>query len=125
MKIGDLVGGNRWPASGNHPDCWGQPWGGIVLEQTDPRAWAGSIAFPVSCPNPDAVKAHVEHLKANSLMDTVPVLWDFGENGTKIFWHKPEHLKPYAEDYMDWIAARDKARQLLKVIRAIAQGVAA
>lgn len=48
MKPGTQVGAERWPYDHAHPDCWQRPLAGEVLEVTDPRAWANTIAFPVA-----------------------------------------------------------------------------
>ena len=64
VKVGDRVGAGRWPYSHAHPDCWGKPWAGVVLSETDPRAWANTLAFPVSSPDPAAVKEHVAECKS-------------------------------------------------------------
>jgi hypothetical protein len=63
---------------------------GTVLAKDDPRAWAGTLAFPESDPDPAAVKAHVE--KCERRREDVcgvpgpsaqqPVKWDFG----RIYW---------------------------------------
>lgn len=115
MKIGSKVGAHRWPYNAAHPDCWGRPWSGVVLEVTDPRAWAGSIAFP-SKPTRAQVAAHVAHCEANGsdFSDRAPVLWDFGPNGSSVHWEKvdgTEHaIRPYAEDLEAWSAARWEAK---------------
>ena len=49
---------------------------GTVLAQDDPLAWAGSLAFPSSSPDPDAVKRHVTKCREQNLLnDKQPVLW--------------------------------------------------
>lgn len=56
---------------------------GIVLANDDPRAWAGTLAFPEANPEPAAVREHV--LKVASLLDHKrPVLWAF-EN-PRVYW---------------------------------------
>ena len=56
---------------------------GEILSIRDPRAWAGSLAFPVEFPDPEKVDAWVkECLTQGYLRDRVPVLWSFG----KIYW---------------------------------------
>jgi hypothetical protein len=57
---------------------------GIVIADDDPRAWAGSIAFPSPTPSQAEVTAHVAHCKQNGWgsWHEHPVLWDFG----KIYW---------------------------------------
>lgn len=53
---------------------------GTVLAPDDPRAWAGSLAFPGPEPAPDKVRAHVRRCRAAGQLedDRAPVLWDFG-----------------------------------------------
>ena len=117
-EVGSKVGAMRWPGYGGHPDGWGRPWSGIVLARTDPRAWAGSIAFGDK-PSPAEVWSHViKHW--DLLRDEVPVLWFFqdayGKPYEKIFWSKfngkPHAARPYAEDLQAWMLARANARGL-------------
>lgn len=61
---------------------------GTVLAADDPRAWAGSIAFPAPNPDPAAVAAHARRYPAEP--GRHPVLWDFGN----IYWDR--HLSPVA-----------------------------
>jgi len=61
---------------------------GTVLAQSDVRAWAGTICFPTSQPDPAAVAAHVERLRGEGLMQHTPVLWDFGQ----IYWEPTAKL---------------------------------
>jgi len=57
---------------------------GTVLSKCDPRAWAGTLAFPEADPDPSKVKAHVRKHVA-LLNDKHPVLWDtFSE--PKVYW---------------------------------------
>lgn len=115
MKPGTKVGAKRWPYSAAHPGCWGRPWAGLVLELTDPRAWAGTLAFPRGTPSRAEVKAHVAACEARGLTfgDRIPVLWDFGSSGLKCHWEKcdgTDHaIRPYAEDLADWFKARGDA----------------
>jgi hypothetical protein len=57
---------------------------GVVIAMNDPRAWAGSIAFPTATPNQTEVSAHVKRCqdRGDLLSDYQPVLWDFG----KVYW---------------------------------------
>lgn len=59
---------------------------GTVLAKDDPRAWAGSLAFPEASPDPQAVRAHVARCESRGdLSDaTQPVAWDFG----RIYWDR-------------------------------------
>src|SRR5437879_918343 len=69
----------RWPYDGSHPDYWQPPLKGVVLDQTDPRAWQGTLAFPCrdgALPDADKVKAHVQRCHGEGLLnDKVPVLY--------------------------------------------------
>lgn len=57
---------------------------GTVLAKDDPRAWAGSLAFPEASPDASAVAAHVARCEARGYLSDAkqPVLWDFG----KLYW---------------------------------------
>lgn len=73
-----------------------QPWlhrdhRGTVIARDDPRAWAGTIAFPgPGAPTQKAVREHLAKLDAMgvSVMDKIPVAWDFG----KVYWESAEAL---------------------------------
>ena len=108
-QVGDLVGAQRWPNRGNHPDCWGLPWKGLVLDPRDPRAWANTIAFPVAEPDPVAVRRHVDACVLQGYPPSIPVLWDFGAAGLTTYWSAAEHLRPFDEDYQAWLVARANA----------------
>jgi hypothetical protein len=57
---------------------------GTVLARDDPRAWAGTLAFPEEKPDPEAVQAHVKR-HTPRLNDKHPVLWDtFSE--PRVYW---------------------------------------
>jgi hypothetical protein len=84
----------------------------LTLAVDDPLAWAGTLAFPYSPPEPSAVTAHVDKLQADGLLLTEqPVLWDFGPSGLKVYWEQIGTLRPYAEDVKAWEAARQKQRK--------------
>ena len=107
--IGKTVGAGRWPYAASHPDGWGDPWTGVVLAQDDPRAWAGTIAFPEASPDPEAVSRHVNRLREEGLLqDRVPVLWSFG----KVHWERPEVLVSADADRHNWEMARAEAYRL-------------
>jgi hypothetical protein len=57
---------------------------GVVIAMDDPRAWAGSIAFPTATPNQTEVTAHVKRCQERGDLrgDYQPVMWDFG----KVYW---------------------------------------
>lgn len=121
LQPGAVVGARRWPAAANHPDCWQSPWKGVLLATDDPRAWAGTIAFPVGSPSREAVRAHLDFCAAafGTPIRTVPVLWDFGAEGLAVRWEQPENLRPYAADYLDWLACRDALRKSIAHIGAV------
>jgi hypothetical protein len=94
----------RWPLSAAHPDCWGLPWKGTVLAPDDPRAWAGTLAFPRGEPEPEAVRAHLARHPGLAVR-SVPVLWEFGQ----VDWERREALRPYLQDVAAWEAERRAA----------------
>jgi hypothetical protein len=104
LPIGSIVGAGRWPQCGAGADRHAPPWQGTLLAQNDPRAWQGSLAFGFrnGLPDPGAVNDHVAWCKAQGLMSTMPVLWDFGVHGHQVHWERPAALRPYAEDLAAW-----------------------
>lgn len=109
MKPGDVVGARCWPAFGNHPDCWQKPRQGVVLDIEDPRAWSETLAFPEKAPQAEAVRRHVAWCRANipGAFQSVPVLWDYGHSMSAC-WCRTDSLRPYADDYLDWLTTRDR-----------------
>lgn len=106
IKVGDVVGAERWPYSAAHPDCWQQPWSGMVLAVNDPRAWTNTLRF-LGTPPQEAVDAHVARCQSQGLLQNdVPVLWDFGPHGTKVWWEPITSLRPYDQDAEAWRLAR-------------------
>ncbi|GMU20589.1 MAG: hypothetical protein AMXMBFR13_06860 [Phycisphaerae bacterium] len=109
IKIGDVVGAERWPYSAAHPDCWQQPLSGVVLAVNDVRAWANTLRFR-GTPTQEAVDKHLANLRAKGeLLRHIPVLWDFGAHGSKVWWEPADRLRPYDKDVEAWRAARAKA----------------
>jgi len=101
----------RWPQDGCHPDCWHPPLKGVVLEQSDPRAWNGSLAFPCrdgALPDAEMVKIHVQHCHDEGLLnDKVPVLYESVDaSGPFLQWDSFDQLLPYAEMLAEWETAR-------------------
>ena len=121
----------RWPQNGCHPDCWQPPLKGVVLEQIDPRAWKGSLAFPCrdgALPDADMVKAHVVWCHGEGLLnDKVPVLYEgVDAEGPFVQWDDIDTLLPYAEMVAEWETARtgklnaivQQRREQIKELRA-------
>lgn len=85
IKPGDTViasYGRRNPATGIEAK-------GVVLDECDPAAWAGSVAFPEHSPRRADVEKHVAWCHANGLKDSrVAVRWSFG----KVYWEDPKNL---------------------------------
>ena len=107
---GAVVGAHRWPWASAHPDAWGRPWSGVVRAVDDPRAWAGTLAFPVGAPDPEAVRAHVLWCRSAGLLaDVVPVLWDFEAAGRRVYFETASRLRPFADDVAEWESAREAA----------------
>lgn len=107
----------RWPYDGCHPDGWKLPLKGVVLDQTDPRAWKGSLAFPCrdgEMPDADKVTAHVEWCHGEGLLnDKVPVLYQ-GVDGQFVQWDDINSLLPYAEMVAEWEKARAEKLQTIE-----------
>lgn len=74
------------------------------------------MAFPSQAPSKEAVKAHVAKCRASipgAFEQSVPVLWDFGPYGRVLHWERRENLRPYADDYLDWLSARERESRRL------------
>jgi hypothetical protein len=99
-RPGTLVGASRWPNAHAHPDAWGRPWRGEVLDVTDPRAWAFTLAFPNRTPGRGEVLSHL--LRVGFASEAVPVAWEFG----RVYWERAGSLRPYEEDEAAWAGAR-------------------
>lgn len=105
----------RWPYDGCHPDCWQPPLKGVVLDQTDPRAWKGTLAFPCrdgALPDADKVTAHVHRCHGEGLLnDKVPVLYQGVDAGEPfIQWDDLDKLLPYADMRAEWEQTRAEKR---------------
>ena len=109
----------HWPYDGSHPDCWLPPLKGVVLDQTDPRAWKGSLAFPCrdgALPDADKVKAHVEWCLGEGLLkDKVPVLYQgVDASGPFLQWDDLDSLLPYTDMLAEWEKARAEKRNVIE-----------
>lgn len=107
--VGKRVGAGRWPYSAAHPDCWQKPHEGLVLALDDPRAWAGTTAFPMQKPDAAEVAAHVAWCQEQNLLATeLPVLWDF-PSGQMVRWESITSLVSPEDDFAAWQKAREAA----------------
>lgn len=89
----------------------------------DPRAWVQTIAFPVESPDADAVKAHVARCRLQGLLsDRVPVLWDFGAQGTRCYFETADRVVPYAQDVESWRSALAERRATSAGLRLVKIG---
>jgi hypothetical protein len=109
----------RWPFDGCQPDCWQPPLKGVVLDQTDPRAWKGTLAFPCrdgALPDADKVKIHVEWCLGQGLLkDKVPVQYEGVDAlGPFIQWDDINALLPYVEMLAEWEKARAEKLQAIE-----------
>lgn len=116
MEVGSRY---RWPFDGCHPDCWQPPLKGVVLEQTDPRAWEGTLAFPCrdgALPHADKVKAHVQRCHDEGLLrDKMPVLYQgVDASGPFIQWDSIDALLPYGDMLAEWEKARAEKRDAIE-----------
>jgi len=109
----------RWPYDGCHPDCWQPPLKGVVLNQTDPRAWKGTLAFPCrdgALPDSEEVKAHVLRCHGEGLLnDKVPVLYQgVDATGPFVQWDDLDSLLPYADIMSEWEKVKAKKRTAIE-----------
>lgn len=109
---GDHVGARRWPRSTEHPDNWGTPYRGVVLDRADPTAWAHSLAFPIANPTPTQVAQWLRRVDGELDSTRVPVRWDF-DGTTAVHWERASALVPFATDITHWECARLAARSRL------------
>lgn len=117
MNVGTRVGAERWPYSAAHPDCWGQPWAGVVLAKDDPRAWADTLAFR-GTPTVEQVREHLA--RVGGIPSFVPVLWEFGPDGSRCYWEPVASLRTYAEDVAEWKAAKTAAKAQTRGLKLVA-----
>ena len=111
LQVGDKVGAGRFPLNG-------KPWSGILLSVCDPRAWKGTLAFPVPdsedsdwLPDVQKIREHVVRCATRGdNISGLPVLWDFGAY-KRVWWERPESLVPYEEEYREW---KEKHNELLE-----------
>lgn len=108
MKPGTWVGAERWPNRASHPNFWGKPHAGQVLDVFDCRAWANSLDFPVDNPPiPEVVALVSKYQREERLVDRVPVLWTF-DGQKRVLWERLSSLRPYAEDVARWRATMNQ-----------------
>jgi hypothetical protein len=120
LTPGTLVGARRWPYSHAHPDCWQEPYTGILLALDDPRGWSFTLFSPGGEPPPEELEHHVRSCLAEGpLADVVPVLWDFREHGRRVHWEPLSMVMPAEVDRASWQRARERQwRQLARQRRA-------
>jgi len=100
----------RWAYDSAHPDCWREPWNGILLAPNDPRAWQNTVRFPGRLPEQAEVDKHLADLQARNIPLTgVPVLWDFGDE-QRVGWETADKVVPYQQCLLHWRVARATKR---------------
>lgn len=106
-RVGEWVGAGLWANRESHPDNWGRPFTGQVLDCADYRAWANTFDFPEACPDLGKVMSLVLRRKAEGLLnDKVPVEWHFDGRMRVIRWQRIEILRSSKEDLALWKALR-------------------
>ena len=113
MKPGTEVSTDyRCPMDSAHPDCWKEPWKGIVLANNDPRAWAGTVAMAYDDnPSQERVDAHLADLAEREIEQTsIAVLYDFDGNPA-VHWEPADKVKPYADVLREWHCRRQQEYQ--------------
>jgi hypothetical protein len=105
-RVGTWVGAKRWPNRMSHPDNWGKPIGGQVIDFTDPRAWANTPQFPADNPHAGDVMGVALKAKSEGHLDNViPVYWDFGSH-RRVCWERINEVHTFEEDIALWKAAK-------------------
>lgn len=105
LPLGTVVGAHRWPYSSAHPDCWQAPCKGVVIALNDRRIWKGNASLKTQ----EDIDRHVVWCHSHRLFaHDVAVLWEFGEEQTVYISSTlgSHRVRPYAEDYLEWQAAR-------------------
>lgn len=117
FNVGTEVGTEyRWPYDSAHPDCWREPWKGVVLAPHDPRAWTNTVRFPGRVPRQAEVVKHLADLQERSIPLTgVPVLWDFGDE-QRVWREIAEAVAPYQQCLLHWRVARATKRGTYKPV---------
>lgn len=107
FRIGEWVGSGLWANRLSHPNDWGRPHFGQVLDLADGQAWANSTEFPVPVPDLGAVMTHVLREQAQGkLKDIIPVRWEFVRGLPQVRWHKISSLRSKDDEYALWKALR-------------------
>ena len=113
IRVGSWVGASRWPNRAAHPDKWGRPIGGQVLDVMSTCVWAHTLEFPVPQPDGGLVMAHVMSLRKQGKLDgVVPVLWDYGDH-RQIRWERVDGLRQFSDDIRLWRASKAMRRDEL------------
>ena len=105
----------RWPYDCAHPDCWQEPWKGILLAPNDPRAWKNTVRFPGRLPEQAEVDQHLADLRQRDTPLTgVPVLYDF-DGEASVQWEATDKVVPYQQCLLHWRVARSEKRDTEQV----------
>lgn len=106
----------RWPHDSAHPDCWREPWKGILLAPNDPRAWTNTVRFPGRVPERAEVDQHLADLNERAIPLTgFPVLYDFDGEPTAQ-WERTDNVVPYQQCLLHWRVVRAEKRGTYKPV---------
>jgi hypothetical protein len=106
----------RWPYDAAHPDCWQEPWKGILLAPNDPRAWQNTVRFPGRLPEQAEVDQHLADLhQRDTPLTAVPVLYDF-DGEASVQWETPDKVVPYHQCLLHWRVVRAVKRDTYKPV---------
>lgn len=107
FRTGEWVGAGLWANRESHPDNWGRPALGQVLDYADMRAWANSFDFPEARPDLGRVMSVVLRRKADGLLDDkLPVEWHFEGRIRVVRWELISRLRSSADELALWKALR-------------------
>ncbi|WP_432263234.1 hypothetical protein [Cupriavidus sp. TMH.W2] len=105
---GEWVGAGYWANRLSHPDSWGRPMLGRILDPADRRAWANSFEFPESSPDLGQVMSLVIKYKAEGkLDDKVPIEWHFRDVRI-VRWELIRNLRSAKDEHVYWRALRSQ-----------------
>lgn len=115
FRTGEWVGSGYWANRASHPDFWGRPLLGRVLDPCDGRVWAHSFEFPEATPDLARVMSLVLRYQGEGRLEgKVPVEWHFKEYQRLIRWASVNELRSAKDEHVYWQALKQQRLDELK-----------